>query len=129
MLGFNGLGCRKLPCRGVLSTVHDLEFSRSKTSIKIAAHLGISDFAHATAQTIADQGTFIDNGLALEVFVAGKGERFPHAVNGVGGLLLVLKPFVRGADDSLSLVPEVSGELAMRRHDFVLRMNLLLVPR
>ena len=41
----------------------------------------------------------------------------------------MLKPFARGADDGFGLVPEVGGELAMRRHDFGGRMNLLAVAR
>ena len=47
----------------------------------------------------------------------------------VDGLLLMLKPLARGADDRFGLVAEVGGELAMRRHDFAGRMNLFAVAR
>jgi hypothetical protein len=38
--------------------------------------------------------------------------------NRVDGLLLMLKPFARGADDGFGLVSKVGSELAMRSHDF-----------
>ena len=127
VLGFDGLGSGELARWLALRTLDDLEFTGGKTGIKVAAHLGIGDFAHAAAEAVADQCPLIDDGLALEVLVAGKGQRFAHAVNGVDGLLLMLKPFARGADDGFGLVPEVGGELAMRRHDFARRMNLFAV--
>ena len=112
-----------------LRTLDDLEFSGGQAGIQVAAYLGIGDLAHAAAEAVADQRPLIDDSLALEVLVAGKSQRLPHAVNGVDGLLLMLKPFARGADDGFGLVAEVGGELAMRRHDVGWRMNLFAVAR
>ena len=100
-----------------------------KTGVKVAAYLGISHLAHAAAEPVADQCPFIDDSLALEVLVAGKSQRLAHAVEGVDGFLLMLKPLTRGANDGFGLVAEVGGELAMRRHDIGWRMNLFAVAR
>jgi hypothetical protein len=40
----------------------------------------------------------------------------------------MLKPFVRGSDNSLRLVPEVSREFAVCRHNVGCRVNLFAVP-
>jgi hypothetical protein len=40
----------------------------------------MGDLAHPATEPVADQGTFIYNGLALEVFVTGKRERFSNPV-------------------------------------------------
>ena len=42
---------------------------------------------------------------------------------------MMLKPFVRGSHNGLGLVPEVSGKLAVCRHDVGCRVNLLAVSR
>jgi hypothetical protein len=65
----------------------------------------MGDLAHAAAEAVANQGPFIDDCLALEVLVAGKGERFANAVKGVDGLLLMLNRS-RAADDGFGLVSE-----------------------
>jgi hypothetical protein len=41
------------------------------------------DLAHATAEGIADDGPLIHHGLTLEVFVAGKRDRFPDSLLGL----------------------------------------------
>ena len=48
----------------------DLEFTGRQASIKVAAHLGKRDLAHAAAEAVANQCALIDNCLALEVLVA-----------------------------------------------------------
>jgi hypothetical protein len=72
LLGLDGLGGGELARWLALGTLDDLEFSRSQAGVKIAANLGVGDFAHAAAETITDQCTLIDDRLALEVFVTGK---------------------------------------------------------
>ena len=76
----------------------------------------MGDLAHAAAEPVADQRTLIHNRLALEVLVAGKGQRFSNPVKRVDRLLLMLRPFTRGADNGLGLVPEVCGQLSVRGH-------------
>jgi hypothetical protein len=89
----------------------------------------MSDLAHAAAERIADERTFIHNGLTLEVLVAGKGDRFSNTLKRVNGFLLVLTPFMCGANNSLCLVPKVCGQLPVGGHDFSGRMNLFAVAR
>ena len=127
LLGFDGLGGGELAGRYALLPLDDLKFPGGQAGIKIGANLGIGDLAHAAAEPIADQGAFIYDGLALEVLVAGKGERFPDTVNRVHGLLLMLKPLARRADNGIGLVAEVGGELAMRGHDLAWRMDFFPV--
>ena len=93
----------------------------------MGADLGMSDLAHTAAEPVADQGAFIDNRLALEVLVAGKGERFADTVNRVDGLLLMLRPFTRCPDNGLGLVSKVCGQLSVRGHHLSRRMDFLTV--
>jgi hypothetical protein len=87
----------------------------------------MSDLTHTSAQPVADQGAFIDNGLALEVLVAGKGERFSDAVNRVDGLFLMLKPLLGSPYNGFGLVSKVCRQLSVRSHYLGWRMNLLAV--
>ena len=127
ILGLDGLGSSKLASRLALGTLDDLKFTGREAGIQVAAHLGVGDFSHAATETVADQGTLIYHGFALEVFVAGESNRLASAINRVDGLLLVLKSLVSSTNDGLGLVAEVGGELAMCRHDFAGRVNLLAV--
>ena len=81
LLGGDGFGGRELTGRNALLARDDLEFPGGQAGVKIAAHLGIGNLAHAAPETVADQGAFIDNCFALEVLVAGKSERFADTVN------------------------------------------------
>jgi hypothetical protein len=87
----------------------------------------MSDLTHTSAQPVADQRTFIDNRLALEVLVAGKGERFSNTVNRVHGLLLMLKPRACLPDNDLGLVPKVGRQLPVRSHYVGWRMDFFPV--
>src|ERR1019366_8723222 len=91
MFRFDGFGGGELTAGNALIPLDDSKFPGSQAGIKIGADLGMGDLAHAAAEPIADQGTFIHNRLALEVLVTGKGERFSNALKGVEGLLLVLR--------------------------------------
>src|SRR6202451_2397470 len=77
----------ELAGRNTLRPLDDLKFSGSQTSVKIGAHLGVSDLPHSATEPVADQRTFIHNRLALEVLVTGKGKRFSNSVKRVGRLL------------------------------------------
>ena len=81
LFGGDGFGGGELTARNALLSLDDLEFPGSQAGVKMGADLGMSDLAHAATQPIADQRTFIDNRLALEVLVAGKSERFPDTVH------------------------------------------------
>src|SRR5258707_3138276 len=72
---FDGFGGGELAARNALRPLDYLKFSGSHSGVKIGADLGMSDLAHAAAEPIADERTFIHNGLTLEVLVAGKGDR------------------------------------------------------
>ena len=76
-------------------------------------HLGMSDLAHASAQPIPDQRTFVHNGLALEVLIAGERKRFSHSLERIDWLLLKARTFSRGSDHSLCLVSEVGRQFAV----------------
>jgi hypothetical protein len=80
-LCLDGPGSGELTGRYTLRTLDDLKFTGSQAGIKVAAYLGKRDLAHAAAEAVADQCPFIDDCLALEVLVAGKGERLANAVN------------------------------------------------
>src|SRR5206468_380409 len=116
---------------------------------KIGADLGVGDLAHSAPEPVAYQCAFVDNGLALEVLVTGKGKRFSNTVSfdrvrevlvtGKGkrfsntvkrvyGLSLVLGPFPRSTNHSIRLVSEVGCQLPVRGHHVSGRMNLLAIP-
>src|SRR5207247_1169435 len=110
--------------------VHDdLKFPGSHAGAKVGVDLGMSDLAHAPAQPVADQGTFIHNRLTLEVLVAGKSERFSNTVKRVHELLLMLTPLSGCAYNSVGLVPKVRRQLPVRGHYFARRMNFLAITR
>src|ERR1700676_3397194 len=129
MFRFDGFGGSELTARNAPRPLNDLEFPRSQAGLKIDPDLGMGNFAHAATQPVADQSTFINNRLALEVLVAGKGERFPNTLKRVDRFFLMLRPFTRCTDHSLGLVSEVCRQLPVRGHDVTRRMNLLAVPR
>src|SRR5882757_6031137 len=117
MLRRNGLG------RGELTTGHGrpfhlVKFSRGNAGVKIAANLGISDVTHATSESVTNQCSLIDDCLSLKILVARKGKRFPHAVERMGRLLLLLDALACRAHDRVGLVAELGSELAMRSHHF-----------
>jgi hypothetical protein len=85
--------------------------------------------AHAAPESVTNQCPLIDDCLSLKILVPRKGKRFPYAVERIGRLLLLLDSLACRAHDSVGLVAEVGGELAMRSHHFGGRMNLLLIPR
>src|SRR5580698_6886782 len=116
MFCFDGFRGGELAARNALRPLDYLKFSGSHAGIKISAHLGMGDLAHAPAKAIADERTFVHNRLALEVLVAGKGERFSNTLKRVGGLLLMLRPFSGRANNRLGLVSKVSRQPPVRRH-------------
>src|SRR5208282_5338677 len=127
MFRFDGFRGGELTARNALRPLDDLKFPGSQTGIKIGADLGMSDLPHAATEPVADQRTFIDNRLALEVLVAGKGERFSNTVKRVDGLLLMSRPFPCCAYNRLGLVSKVRRQLPVRGHDLSRRMNFLAV--
>ena len=77
----DGFGGGELAARNAPLARDDLEFPGGEAGIKIAAHLVMGNLAHAAPESVANQGAFIDDRLALKVFVAGKSERFADTVN------------------------------------------------
>jgi hypothetical protein len=130
---FDGFGGGELSPRNALWPVDDLKFPRKQAEVEVGADLGVGDLTHSPAEPVPDQRTFIDNRLALEVLVAGKGERFSNTVARVGGLLpmlgLMLSPFTRGPYNRLGLVSKGCRQLSVRGHDLSRRMDLLAVAR
>jgi hypothetical protein len=126
---FDGFGGGEPAARNALRPLDYLKFSGSHSGVKIGADLGMSDLAHAAAEPIADERTFIHNGLTLEVLVAGKGDRFSNSLKGVGGLLLMLTSFPRRPNNGFGLVSKVCRQLPVGGHDFSGRMNLFAVAR
>src|SRR5271156_2678878 len=95
---------------------HTLELAGSQPRLEAGAHLGIGGFAHAAPQCIAEDVTFIGDGLALEAAMAGEGyglvsdllHRFGNVLR---SLPLAARP--RLDDDSVGLIAELYGKLAM----------------
>src|SRR4029077_20857346 len=129
MFRLDGFGRCELASSTALMALDDSKFSRSQPCIEIGADLGMCDLAHPTTEPVADQSTFIHNRLALEVLVAGKGERFSNPVPRVDLFLLMVRPFTRCAYNSVGLVPKVCRQLPMRGHHLSRRMDLLAIPR
>ena len=82
----------------------------------------MGDLPHSATKAVADQRTFIHDSLALEVLVAGKGERFSNPVKRVDWLLLMLRPFTRCAYNNLGLMSKVCCQLPVRGHHLSRRM-------
>jgi hypothetical protein len=116
MFRLDGFGGRELTARNALRALDDLKFPGSQTSLKIGAHLSMGDLTHATAEPVADQRTFIHNGLALKVLVASKAQRFSNAVKNVDWPFLMLRPFTRTAYNGVRLVPKVCSQLSVCGH-------------
>jgi hypothetical protein len=127
VFGLDGLGGSKLSARKAPLSLNDLKFPGSQAGVKMGAELVMSDLTHTSAQPVADQGAFIDNGLALEVLVAGKGERFSDTVNRVHGFFLMLKPLMGCPDNGLGLVSKVCRQLSVRDHYVGWRMDFFPV--
>src|ERR1035441_5990707 len=90
LFGGDGFGGSELTARNGLLPLNNFEFPGRQSGGRLGANLGMGDVAPAAPQPVADQGAFIDNRLALEVFVAGKGEGFSDSIHHVDGLLLML---------------------------------------
>src|SRR5690349_6607428 len=92
--------------------------------------LGVRDFAHTPAQSVADEQALIDHGLALEILVTRESDGFANPLPRAlirDAVLLTATPFLRSADHGLGLVAELHGEPAMRGHYFSRRMDFLAV--
>ena len=59
MLCFDGFRSGELAARNALRPLYYLKFSRSHAGVKISAHLGMGDLAHAPAKAIADERTSV----------------------------------------------------------------------
>ena len=129
MFRLDGFRGGELAARNAKRPVNDLKFSGSQAGVKIGADLGMGDLAHSATKPVADQRTFIHNRLALEVLVAGKGERFSNTVKRVDRLLLMLRPFPRCPYDRLGLVSKICRQPSVRGHYFSRRMNFFAVTR
>jgi hypothetical protein len=129
VFGFDGLSGSKLTPRNALLSLDESKFPGSQASVKMGADLGMSDHAHTSAQSVADQGAFVYNRLALEVLITGERERFPNSLKRTDGFLLKLRPFPRCTDHSLGLVSKIGCQLPMRGHHFSWRMDLFTVAR
>ena len=81
LFGGDGFGGSELTARNALLPLDNLEFPGRQSGVKMGANLGMGDVAHAAPESVADQGAFIDDRLALEVLVAGKGERFADSIH------------------------------------------------
>src|ERR1035438_1056503 len=89
----DGFGGGELTARNALIPLDDLKFAGCQAGVKIGADLGMGDLPHSATKAVADQRTFIHDSLALEVLVAGKGERFSNPVKRIDWLLLMLRSF------------------------------------
>src|SRR5208282_5379138 len=127
LLGGDGFGGGELPPRNALLPFNELKFSGSQAGVKMGADLAMSDLTHTSAQSVADKGAFVHNRLALEVLVAGKGQRFSDAVNQVHGLFLMLKPLLGSPYNGLGLVSKVCRQLSVRGHYLGWRMDFFTV--
>jgi hypothetical protein len=127
MFGLDGFRGSKLTSRNAMLALDNSKFPGSQATVKMSANLGMSDFAHASAESVAKQRTFIHNRLALEILVARERERFSHSLKRIGWLLLKLGSFLRCSDDSLGLVSKVGCQLSVRGHHFSRRMDLFTV--
>ena len=127
VLGGDGFGGGELPPRKALLPFNDLKFSGSQARVKMGSNLGMSDLAHAASESVADQGAFVYNRLALEVLVTGKRERFADSIQCVDRLLLMLKPLLSCVDDGFRLVSKVRCQLSVRSHYLGWRMDLFSV--
>src|ERR1700722_4807631 len=125
MFRFDGSCGGELTARNALEPLDDLKFSGSYAGVKIGAALGMGDLAHASAKAITDQRTFLHTRPALEVLVAGKGQRFSNTVKRVDRFLLMLTPFMCGPNNGLGLAPKVCRQLPVGGHDFSRGMNIL----
>jgi hypothetical protein len=123
----DGLSSSKLTARNALLSVDDSKFSGGQATVKMGADLVMSDLAHTSAQSVPDQGTFIDNGLALEVLIAGERERFSHSLKRIDWFRLKPRSFPCCTNHGLGLVSKVCRQLTMRGDHFSRRMNFFTV--
>ena len=70
LFGGDGFGGGELTARNALLPLDNLEFPGRQSGVKMGANLGVGDVAHAAPESVADQGAFVDDRLALEVLVA-----------------------------------------------------------
>jgi hypothetical protein len=129
MFRFDGFRGGELAARNALRSLDESKFPRSQAGFKIGAYLGMGDFAHPATEPVADERPFVNYGFTLEVFIAGKGDTFPNAVERVDRLLLMLRPFACGAYNGVGLVPKVCRQLPVRGHYLSRRVNLFAVAR
>jgi hypothetical protein len=78
-LSRDGLRRRKAATGGVPRSVHRAEIPTLAPRLEVGTHLGIGGLAHAPAQRVAEDETFIGDGLTLEKTVPRIGEGFFRA--------------------------------------------------
>ena len=117
VLSRDGFGCCELTTRH-LRPFHRLEFSGCNSSIQIAPDLCIGNIAHTSTESVPDQNPLVYDGLAFEILIARKSERFSNPLKRVDRRILMLRPSSRRAYYRIGLVSKVSCELPMRCHHF-----------
>jgi hypothetical protein len=127
VFGLYGLSSSKLTPRNAQLSLDNSKFPGTQATVKMGADLVMSDLTHTSAQPVADEGAFVYNRLALEVLVAGKGERFSDTVNRVHGFFLMLKPLLGCPDNGLGLVSKVCRQLSVCSHYLGCRMDFFPV--
>src|ERR1700691_1483969 len=65
----DGFRSGEVTAGNAFTSLNDLKFSGSQTTLKIGANLSMGDLTHATAEPVADQCTFINDRLTLKVLV------------------------------------------------------------
>ena len=115
-----------------MSALQCLEFSDRLAAFEMRTNLRIGNLSHAATQRIANEQTFVHHGLALEVPVAGEGQRFPNSLLGSVSrdvLFRFLYSNVRRTNNRLGLMAELRRQFPVSSHDFGSRMNLFTVSR
>src|SRR5579875_1985095 len=117
-------GCCEFASWRRMSVFDGLEFAGSETGVEGGAYLWIGDLTHATPECIANQCPFVDDGLALEVFVAREGDGLADPLRQIHFLFFTSSALLRPADYGIGLIAELCGQLAVGSHHFAERVNL-----
>ncbi len=106
------------------------ELAGGDTRLEAGANFRVGHLAHAPAQRIHIESTFVHDGLTLEALIAGEGDGLPYLLAALllrSFLRLFLPALPRLGHNAVGLIAELIGNLFMRGQDLIGRQDDFLI--
>jgi len=111
------------------ASLHSYELACYLSAIKIRSYLSVANLAHAAAERISNQQAFVHDCLALEILVAGKSDRFAHALARDRRYLHLPGALSRRTNHRVRLVAKICSKPTVSGHNLTRSQQLFAISR